>query len=66
MPANEALQIARHDADVEMLRHCISAAGGEQFSGAAMLMDALLETSSLVRKLRTWLSYPPTEQQAIK
>jgi hypothetical protein len=36
----KALQIARHDAAVEMLRHCISAAGGEEFSGAAMLMDA--------------------------
>jgi hypothetical protein len=69
----KALQIARHDAAVEMLRHCISAAGGEEFSGAAMLMDAgkrsELPTEVLGKgsDLRTWLTKcaptPPTEEQ---
>jgi hypothetical protein len=56
-----------------MLRHCIFAARGEQFSGAAMLMDAgkrsELPTEVLGKRshLRTWLTtctpIPHTEQQ---
>ncbi len=58
-----------------LLRHCISAAGGEEFSGAAMLMDAgkrsELPTEVLGKgsDLRTWLTkcapIPPTEEQLV-
>jgi ribonuclease HI len=74
-PQMKALQIARHDEAVKMICHCISAAGGEQFSGAAMLMDAgkkdelPADVMGKGEDLRTWLlacaPLAPTNQQLL-